>query len=619
MTSRQNTVVLTLFGLLLATGYGVYRTSDSRTASRVSTVRLSRSDSALAVDQSSLTTAQQLLALPTTPNERPLAEDALRLADQEMDLAFAEAVRKAAMQPRATTPEALASDVRLQQAQKNLAADAAQIAQVTAALAQAPETQRDVLTDRLNLAKAHAALDQDEADDAKEDLMRAGGDPQARMQVMVAEHDAASKRSDSMRVVVTPPVNANGLIRRMRSWQALYRKATQLRQAQSESDSLAAVFTKRHAALEQQATVDSTSPASPVTSHAASAALLLDTQRRAGGEKARSILNQRVDNQRQLADVYGRWIGFTRVGQRAVINQMLRDTALILVIVLVGFLVDRWIESALGTMPIDRRQLQTLYIATRVSLQVIGVLCILLVIFGVPDNLGTFIGLAGAGLAVVLKDFIVGFFGWFALMGKNGIRIGDLVEINDVTGEVVELGMFHTVLLETGSWSDSGHPTGRRVTFINSFAIEGHYFNFSTSGQWLWDEVRIVVPAGRDPHPIIDALQKKLDEATADGARQAEEEWKRARRSPHLGAFTAAPAINVKPIIGGIEITARYITHVGERVNLRSTLYNTAIQLLGDAPTDQPTDQPTEPIAPERPASVGERVVPLTVEKSAEP
>ena len=130
--------------------------------------------------------------------------------------------------------------------------------------------------------------------------------------------------------------------------------------------------------------------------------------------------------------------------------------------------------------------------ASRVTLQVLAVVFILLVIFGPPPNLGTFLGLAGAGLTVALKDFIVGFIGWFVLMGKNGIRLGDWVEINGVTGEVVELGMFHTVLLETGNWTDSGHPTGRRVTFTNGFAIEGHYFNFSTSGQWLWDELQVV-------------------------------------------------------------------------------------------------------------------------------
>src|SRR5260370_29286180 len=127
---------------------------------------------------------------------------------------------------------------------------------------------------------------------------------------------------------------------------------------------------------------------------------------------------------------------------------------------------------------------------TRVSVQLCAVICILLVIFGPPSELGRILGLAGAGLTVALKDFIVGFLGWFVLMGKNGVRLGDWVEINGVTGEVVELGMFHTVLLETGNWTDSGHPTGRRVTFTNSYAIEGHYFNFSTSRQWMWDKLQ---------------------------------------------------------------------------------------------------------------------------------
>jgi small-conductance mechanosensitive channel len=219
-------------------------------------------------------------------------------------------------------------------------------------------------------------------------------------------------------------------------------------------------------------------------------------------------------------------------------------------------------------------------VGVRVSIQVLGALLILLVIFGPPNNLGTFLGLAGAGLTVALKDFIIGFIGWFVLMGNDGIRMGDMVEINGVTGEVVELGMFHTVLLETGSWSDAGHPTGRRVTFTNSFAIEGHYFNFSTSGQWLWDEVRVVVPGGRDPYAIAETMKTQAEKATAESARAAEQHWKGARRSPNFTALTAAPSVNVKPIGGGIEITLRYITHVTERSDVRASLYRTAVELL---------------------------------------
>jgi len=209
------------------------------------------------------------------------------------------------------------------------------------------------------------------------------------------------------------------------------------------------------------------------------------------------------------------------------------------------------------------------------------VLLILLVIFGPPGQLGTFLGLAGAGLTVALKDFIVGFLGWFTLMGKNGIRLGDWVEINGVTGEVVELGIFRTVLLETGNWTASGHPTGRRVTFANSYAIEGHYFNFSTSGQWLWDELQVVLPPGQDPYALVDALKKKVLEATAETAKQADQEWRSAASARDLRALPAAPAINLKPVVGGVEITVRYITRANERYQLRAKLYQAAVEMLG--------------------------------------
>jgi len=166
------------------------------------------------------------------------------------------------------------------------------------------------------------------------------------------------------------------------------------------------------------------------------------------------------------------------------------------------------------------------------------------------------------------------------LMGRNGIRLGDWVEINGVSGEVAELGMFHTVLMETGNWSDAGHPTGRRVTFTNSFAIEGHYFNFSTSGQWLWDELQVVVPAGRDPYPIVDAITKQVVEATAESARQAEQEWQRAVPAQRGKVFSGTPGVNVKPVVGGVEIAIRYITRANERFLLRAKLYQAAVDLL---------------------------------------
>jgi small-conductance mechanosensitive channel len=266
----------------------------------------------------------------------------------------------------------------------------------------------------------------------------------------------------------------------------------------------------------------------------------------------------------------------------------LSGAVVIVAILLIGIFFDSWLKRLLSKARLDSRQADTLHAVISTGLQIIALGLVLLVIFGPPSQFGTILGLAGAGLTVALKDFIVSFFGWFVLMGRNGIRIGDWVEINGVTGEVVELGMFHTVLLETGNWTDSGHPTGRRVTFTNSFAIEGHYFNFSTSGQWLWDQLTLVVASSQNPYPIVEAIQKTLLEATAESAGQAEKEWQHAAHSRNMSALSAAPAINVKPVGSGVEIAVRYITRANERYQLRSKLYQAAMNLISKKDAQQP-------------------------------
>jgi small-conductance mechanosensitive channel len=378
----------------------------------------------------------------------------------------------------------------------------------------------------------------------------------------------------------------------------LHQKQLSLWKAKEEAGLAAASLSAKHDALKAQIDAGRRSAAASggqvstsqgtasgrketALSGEASAAQLRATQRRSAAQKTLTSFDKQIDDQKQLAENYGNWVAAVAAKQRGVVHGALNGISFILGILLIGIFFDSWLERLLGKTSFDRRQVETMRTLTRVSVQIFAVLFILLVIFGPPSQLGTILGLAGAGLTVALKDFIVGFLGWFVLMGKNGVRLGDWVEINGVTGEVVELGMFHTVLLETGNWTDSGHPTGRRVTFTNSYAIEGHYFNFSTSGQWMWDELQVVLPTGQDPYPVIDAIQKKVAEATSESAKQAEQEWQHAASSRQMSVLSAAPAINVKPIIGGVEIAVRYITRANERYQLRAKLYHVAVDLLG--------------------------------------
>lgn len=570
-TKKIATIALVL--LLAAIAYGSFRTNSPTATPQIASAGANTSG-ASAIDQTPLHNAQRFARMPTSEDEVPLAQEALRLGDREMDLAFAAGVRQLQDHPATLTAEAKDSQARQQAAESALDTDNARVARLTAAEAKATGAEADRLDTELQQAKVQAELDQDEVDDAKQDLVLAGGDTQGKIEELMREHDAASQIADHMTVNAAALPEVNGLVHQYAQWSALRDKGLQLRQARQDAESAAVAFTTLRDALASKIKTQKQDDAG--------ADLLSAARQRSSAVKELTSLGERVGNQKQLADTYRKWADVVAASERSVVHSGLTNAALIVAILLIAIFSNSWLEGLLSRIRLDQRQVGTLRAVVRTAVQIIALCLTLLVIFGPPGQLGTFLGLAGAGLTVALKDFIVGFIGWFVLMGKNGVRLGDWVEINGVTGEVVELGMFHTVLLETGNWTDSGHPTGRRVTFTNSFAIEGHYFNFSTSGQWLWDELKLVLASGQNPKPVVDAIQKTVLEATAGSAGQAEKEWQHAAYPRDMSTLTAAPAVNVKPVIGGVEIAVRYITRASERYQMRTKLYQAAMNVLSD-------------------------------------
>ena len=628
MSVLQKVGAAVLVALLAAVGYGLWTTSPTASAVRAhrAAAKAPAASAMPVIDQNTFLTAKRLARLATTAEEQPLAQAAVQLTDHELDLAFSAAIRHIEAHPPVLSPEAVQIQERLLNAQKEQEHDAQEVKRLSGALAQAADADKAAIQDRLDLAQSQVELAQDEVQEADNDLLQAGGNLHQRIQMMQQEHDATERNAAATPVAAAPSRfgSLRGLVGQVRSWYAVHEKREALAEAQQHAaDSARELAAERTQIAAELAASKQTVPelasraarrapgagsaavtaaaakpasAAPAATAAAGAApgvtaggaglaggapTLLNITRQIAAEQHRLTLrDQRITARRRLADIYGRWDAIVAGQERAILHACLISVAIVLAAILLLQFADRWLERLLGQARVDRRQLATLRNVVGVALQIVGVVVILLVLIGIPGQLGTMLGLAGAGLTVALKDFIVAFIGWFVLMGRNGMRIGDWVEINGVSGEVVELGMFRTVLLETGNWTDAGRPTGRRVTFTNSFATAGHYFNFSTSGQWLWDELSVMVPYDRDPHAVADAIQKEVTAATAPSTAQAEQEWRRAARGQGGAAFSAQPGIAVRPAAGGVEIAVRYVTRASERLALRARLYQAAVQLL---------------------------------------
>jgi small-conductance mechanosensitive channel len=591
-------ITLALLALVLGTVAAYYATRET-SRPRAKNAASSAAQTPL-VDERPLPTARALAALAITPEEQRLAEEAVRIADHEVDLAFADELRQAAEQRSDQDPKNRDLYLKLQQAQAALADVQSRVEQLKAQISSAKPGEKDALHDREALLDAEQALDEDEVEDAQQELIRAGGDQEAAVQRQRDQHEAgehALEQHQSQNPTGGSPASAvdlgaNTLVGQVRAWMWLRDKRANLESARRLAQEMETELLAQHEALQrrvreekpqkeetkQQATELRKGAAAGAVSKENTATAVNSLKHFSDDQKLLSDFDKRIRDQKELQEIYGNWLDVTRDQQRAVLHGMVRSVLwILLIVVLVYFgslLVNRLFKHAAP----EKRHLLTLRGVVRFSLQAVGVLVIAFVILGVPNQMPTILGLAGAGLTVALKDFIVGFFGWFVLMGKNGIRVGDWVEINGVVGEVIEIGLLRTVLLETGNWTDTGHPTGRKVAFVNSFAIEGHYFNFSTAGQWLWDELQVEVGQGANPYPLVEAIQRLVEEETRASAAQAEKEWQKS--AGYQKSLTVAPAIHLRPTAGGVEMQIRYITSANERYVTRSRLYEKIVGLL---------------------------------------
>ena len=543
------------------------------------------------VNETPLETALSLANAASTAAEQQISTEAIRVADHEVDMAFAMALQQAQQHPAAQNGETKQINARIHSLETRLQQVQDNATRLTKLAAHPGKNDADTIQQQLEIAQARVTLIKDALDDAKEDLIRAGGDPQAQIQQELDEHEALQHHNNNAAPPTKPAAFEveGSLLSQYRAWRRLRENQKRLREAQQQANTAAESLTRKHEALEKGLTDTAqgddlgSTPNDTTTAPQAEnqqAATLANLNSLSQKTRLLSEYDKRIQAEKQLVTIYGDWDTILQDQLRVALHAMLRSLLWILLALLFLVVAEGLIERFYMSLGPDRRQLSTMRLVLRLVSQFIGVLFILLVLFGMPSQLSTVLALAGAGLTVALKDFIVAFFGWFVLMGKHGIREGDWVEINGIGGEVVEIGLLRTILLETGNWNDAGHPTGRKVSFVNSFAIEGHYFNFTTTGQWLWDELDVLIPAGEDPYFLLNSVLKLVAEQTQADATEAEQEWRRVRHGSVTQSFSAAPAIDVRPTNLGINLVVRYVVHAHDRYEVRTRLYQAIVGLL---------------------------------------
>jgi small-conductance mechanosensitive channel len=187
--------------------------------------------------------------------------------------------------------------------------------------------------------------------------------------------------------------------------------------------------------------------------------------------------------------------------------------------------------------------------------------------FAFASELGsivTFAGLITAGLAVAMQSVLVSIVGYFFLIGKYGIRIGDRVQIGDVTGEVIELGLVRLHLMELGGHGLLG-PTGRVVAFANSivFQVSSGLFKQIHGVNFVWREIILSLPAGIDYAAAKETLMAAVSNAIKDYRDEIVRQTKEIQRAAASSSGSdGQPRVQLSFSSAGVDAHIRYPVHL---------------------------------------------------------
>jgi small-conductance mechanosensitive channel len=207
-----------------------------------------------------------------------------------------------------------------------------------------------------------------------------------------------------------------------------------------------------------------------------------------------------------------------------------------------------------------RRRYQFLLIR-RIAVWVAMLIIIVLTFASELTSVATFAGLLTAGVVVALQNVILSVAGYFFLIGKYGIRVGDRVQLAGVNGEVVDVGLVRLHLLELGSTGGDSQPSGRVVAFSNSIVFQptSGLFKQIPGASFVWHEISL----NFGPENDYKAVKQRVTSAVEAGFKEYKEKMERQQHQLELSVNSISsielhPRVRTHYTQSGIEAIIRY-------------------------------------------------------------
>ncbi len=199
-------------------------------------------------------------------------------------------------------------------------------------------------------------------------------------------------------------------------------------------------------------------------------------------------------------------------------------------------------------------------------------------------QLGTFLGLVSAGIAIALKDPLVNIVAWLFILIRKPFAVGDRIQIGAHTGDVVDIRIFQFSIMEVGHWVEADQPTGRIVHIPNGKVFTESIANYSQEFEYIWDEIKVLLTFESNWKKAKEVLQKIAEKLSAYKEIEDRKTSLQARSQLALSLPSFKPSIYTSVEESGVLLTIRYPCSIHQRRHTSAAIWEEILERFAADP-----------------------------------
>lgn len=245
-----------------------------------------------------------------------------------------------------------------------------------------------------------------------------------------------------------------------------------------------------------------------------------------------------------------------------------------LLVVLASILISRLLANFLKARQKGQPYVHTLRMLMRNAVFFAAGILLFAIWSGFGSSFTVAMGILGAGVAFASQEVIGSFAGFVNIVTGNLYQIGDRVRIGDVIGDVLDISIMRTTVMEIGAWVNADQYSGRVVSVANRVIFSAPIFNYTKHWNYLWDEVTLPITYESDWQLAAEIMMAHGQEYTEHLQTQAESGLRAmGKRFPVLDELPVQPSLYTVMTDNWIEMTLRYVVETRERRAVKADLH----------------------------------------------